>query len=219
VGISIDARAIVGKEAGYEEELQRAGRFLRQALVTALLAPAWQHWPPPWVLPSRPRSGPRIGLGAPAFASTSGGGFTASYPVLAQSGQRAEPSQAWSLRVRLPRSASCSTVARRLLAEYAREQLSEHKAEDMMLVVSELATNAFLHGYGAITMTASRVDDRLRIDMRDEGHPDRIAPLPEAEQGPGGRGLWLVERLASAWGTTAGSGHVWAELALATPRS
>lgn len=138
--------------------------------------------------------------------------------ALAHTGQRAEPGEAWSLCVRLPRDPSCSTVARRLLQEYAREQLSERKAEDTMLIVSELATNAFLHGSGSIIMTASRVDDRLRIDIRDEGHPDRIALVPEAKQGLGGRGLWLVEQLASDWGTTEGTGHVWAELALATPR-
>ena len=73
-------------------------------------------------------------------------------------------------------------------------------------------------GSGSIIMTASRVDDRLRIDIRDEGHPDRIALVPEAKQGLGGRGLWLVEQLASDWGTTQEQVHVWAELALATPR-
>ena len=83
-----------------------------------------------------------------------------------------------------------------------------------MLIVSELATNAFLRGEGAIVLSVRRLDDRLRIEVLDEGRPDRIDVVPEAHRGDGGRGLWIVEQLATSWGTVAGTGHVWAELAI-----
>jgi anti-sigma regulatory factor (Ser/Thr protein kinase) len=125
-------------------------------------------------------------------------------------------SRAWSIRARLPRDRSCAAVARRLIEEYAREQFGERKAEDALLIVSELATNAFLYGRGSIIMTARRAGGCLRIEMWDEGHPERIAVVPENEQSWRGRGLWLVEHLASDWGAVEGTGHVWAELTLLT---
>ena len=123
------------------------------------------------------------------------------------------------MRARLPRDPSCAAVARRLIEEYAREQLDDGKADDALLIVSELAANAFLYGEGSIVMSASRIGDRVRIEMRDEGHPAWIGVVPEDKQERSGRGLSLVDQLASDWGTTDGEGHVWAELALATPPS
>jgi anti-sigma regulatory factor (Ser/Thr protein kinase) len=39
-----------------------------------------------------------------------------------------------------------------------------------MLIASELAGNAFLHGDGAIVLTVHRAEEQLRIEMLDEGH-------------------------------------------------
>jgi anti-sigma regulatory factor (Ser/Thr protein kinase) len=75
-------------------------------------------------------------------------------------------------------------------------------------------TNAFLHGDGAIVLNVDRDGDRLRIAVLDEGHPDHIGVIPENERNLGGRGLWIIEQLASDWGVVAGAGHVWAELPL-----
>jgi two-component sensor histidine kinase len=112
------------------------------------------------------------------------------------------------------RGISCPTVARRLLEEYAREELGERQSEDALLIASELATNAFLHGDGEIVLSVSRVQDRLRIEVRDDGRPERIDVVPEQERDERGRGLWIVEQLASDWGALVGRGHVWAEVAL-----
>jgi hypothetical protein len=64
----------------------------------------------------------------------------------------------------------------------------------------------------ARSFIVSRVEDRLRIEVLDEGHPARIDVVPEQERDDGGRGLWVVEQLASDWGAVDGTGHVWAEL-------
>jgi anti-sigma regulatory factor (Ser/Thr protein kinase) len=112
----------------------------------------------------------------------------------------------------LPRDRSCPAVARRLLRQYAHDLLSPRELEDATVIASELATNAYLHGQGTIQLTLSRREDRLRIEVLDDGRPARIDAVPAGERAAGGRGLMIVEQLACDWGAVAGFGHVWAEL-------
>lgn len=100
------------------------------------------------------------------------------------------------------RDASCPRVARGLLEKYAWEELDEPQGEDAMLIASELATNAFGHGDGVIVLKLNRADDRLRVEVLDEGHPDHIGVVAESERHQGGRGLWIVEQLASDRGSS-----------------
>jgi anti-sigma regulatory factor (Ser/Thr protein kinase) len=110
----------------------------------------------------------------------------------------------WRMSARLPRDRTCPTVARRLLEEYAREELGESQSDDAMLIASELATNAFLHGDGEIVLSVARAADRLLIEVHDDGHPERIDVVPAHERDDHGRGLWIVEQLASDWGHPSG---------------
>jgi anti-sigma regulatory factor (Ser/Thr protein kinase) len=90
--------------------------------------------------------------------------------------------------------------------------------EDLLLVVSELVTNAVVHGAEPIRVTMVRAPERVRVEVTDgageaspHGNP---RPPTNAETG---RGLSVVTRLAVAWGWRAspGSGKtVWAELPL-----
>jgi histidine kinase-like protein len=121
----------------------------------------------------------------------------------------------WSLRARLPRDRTCPMVARRLVEGRVGEDLDVRLAENAILIVSELATNALLHGEGMIRLVVNRRGDRLRIEVADEGHPTTIGMVPQGRRGLGGRGLFIVDQLASAWGTARGTARVWAELALA----
>src|ERR1022692_3730533 len=78
-------------------------------------------------------------------------------------------------------------------------------ADDAILCVSELATNAVLHSNsaqpgGSFTVrTAVRDGGRLRIEVTDQGGP--WAPRPDHDAGHG-RGLLIVGRLAADWGIT-----------------
>jgi anti-sigma regulatory factor (Ser/Thr protein kinase) len=120
----------------------------------------------------------------------------------------------WSLRTRLPRDPTCPAVARRLVEWHAREEVDDHRTDAAVLIVSELATNALIHGVGTILLLLSRRGDRLRIEVSDDGHPRAIGVAAQGKPGAGGRGLFLVDRLASRWGVIEGTAHVWAELAL-----
>ncbi|MFL5862715.1 MAG: ATP-binding protein [Solirubrobacteraceae bacterium] len=134
--------------------------------------------------------------------------------ALAQPRTSGSAAVAWSLRAQLPRDRSCAIVARRLVEGHARDDLDDRQIESAMLIASELATNALLHGVGQIVLIVSRHADRLRIEITDQGRPRHLAVVPEGRRGIGGRGLWIVEQLATAWGTTDGTARVWAELAL-----
>lgn len=97
--------------------------------------------------------------------------------------------------------------------------------EDAGLVVAELAANAALHGYvpGRDFRVLLTVDgDTLRIevaDARGDQLPRVQAPPDAAECG---RGLLLVEALATRWGVEHGPfprKTVWAEIALSASRN
>ncbi|MEU1805734.1 ATP-binding protein [Streptomyces sp. NPDC019937] len=74
--------------------------------------------------------------------------------------------------------------------------------DEIQLCVSELATNALLHGVPPgrlfrVLIKAS--EERIRIEVRDSGpgHPVSQAPHPDSEHGCG---LLLVTELTDAWG-------------------
>jgi anti-anti-sigma regulatory factor/anti-sigma regulatory factor (Ser/Thr protein kinase) len=85
-----------------------------------------------------------------------------------------------------------------------------------VLLADELVTNAVVHAHTDIWLRLELRGDRLHIGVRD-GDPRLlrlVTPVPEAE---GGRGLWLVEQLAQAWGVhphPSGGKVVWCTLNL-----
>jgi GAF domain-containing protein/anti-sigma regulatory factor (Ser/Thr protein kinase) len=103
--------------------------------------------------------------------------------------------------------------ARRLVRS-ALEELPSEVAADAELVVSELVTNASLHGEAPITVRVM-VDGCVRVEVEDAR---RAAPIMSRHntEAMTGRGLAMVAALSSGWGIDlAGSGGkvVWAELA------
>lgn len=94
---------------------------------------------------------------------------------------------------------------------------AESAQEDLLLVVSELVTNAVVHGAEPIVVTVVRAPERVRVEVTDglaDASPHTNRAAPDAETG---RGLSVVTRLASAWGWRASPGRgktVWAEVPL-----
>ncbi|MBQ0829553.1 ATP-binding protein [Streptomyces tagetis] len=89
-------------------------------------------------------------------------------------------------------------------------------AEDVLLVVSELVTNACLHAEGPdeLWITCDRKVIRLEVSDRGTGQP---APrTPHRAGRPGGHGMFIVQRLCLDWGVVRTPGvagkRVWAEL-------
>ncbi|UKY52840.1 ATP-binding protein [Streptomyces inhibens] len=96
-----------------------------------------------------------------------------------------------------------------LAREFARNALAdwdlEHLADDVLLCVSELATNALLHGVppgrGYRLWLSLEGDGMVRVEVHDSGDGEPRVPVPYDEvEGEAGRGLLLVSALADAWG-------------------
>ncbi|MFT2017656.1 ATP-binding protein [Streptomyces sp. 796.1] len=90
-------------------------------------------------------------------------------------------------------------------------------AEDVLLVVSELVTNACLHADGPEELRVSCGDKSLRLEVRDRGAGTPAPRTPHRAGRPGGHGMFIVQRLCLDWGVIRnadGAGKtVWAELA------
>ena len=134
---------------------------------------------------------------------------------MARHHQQTAPDTPRRLDLRLRATRTAPTKARRALSQLP---LPLPLAFDAQLLLSELVSNSVRHAGldrdDWIRVTADRSGDRLRVHVRDGSGPRRgspvsgsIRPAPGAESG---WGLYLVDRLASRWGTTAGG--YWFEL-------
>jgi anti-sigma regulatory factor (Ser/Thr protein kinase) len=120
--------------------------------------------------------------------------------------------------VELQRAAGTPKLARDLIRRWFAATLDPRELETATLLVSELVTNAIKHGQGKITLQADLDDDRLLVEVIDEGGGlERVLREREFEQ-VGGWGLRLVDSESSRWGTHEGTTHVWFELERRGPR-
>ncbi|MCF6524041.1 ATP-binding protein [Streptomyces sp. JJ36] len=90
-------------------------------------------------------------------------------------------------------------------------------AEDVLLVVSELVTNACLHASGPEELRVGSGPKLLRLEVVDLGTGSPAPRTPHRAGRPGGHGMFIVQRLCLDWGVVRnpeGTGKtVWAELA------
>ncbi|WP_153450073.1 ATP-binding protein [Streptomyces smaragdinus] len=90
-------------------------------------------------------------------------------------------------------------------------------ADDMVVIVSELVTNAVQHGTGPIVIVLRQCDDTLLVKVADASPhlPEFRSPTAEDQTG---RGLSLVQALSDDWGCRTRGGHrgkwVWSSRAL-----
>jgi anti-sigma regulatory factor (Ser/Thr protein kinase) len=114
----------------------------------------------------------------------------------------------------LPQQVGAPGMARGLLKTWAGSALEPHQLNTARLLVSELVTNAVLHGQGEITLSVWLRADALRVEVRDQGdafsHDGRGPERPTA----GGWGLELVSAESSRWGVGSERARVWFELDL-----
>ncbi|MGP3984118.1 ATP-binding protein [Streptomyces sp. KR80] len=89
-------------------------------------------------------------------------------------------------------------------------------AEDVLLVVSELVTNACLHAEGPEELAVAMTGKVLRLEVVDRGAGSPAPRTPHRAGRPGGHGMFIVQRLCLDWGVVRnpdGVGKtVWAEL-------
>ncbi|MGI5455388.1 ATP-binding protein [Streptomyces sp. CA-249302] len=89
-------------------------------------------------------------------------------------------------------------------------------AEDVLLVVSELVTNACLHAEGPDELGITCDNKVIRLEVSDRGTGQPAPRTPHRAGRPGGHGMFIVQRLCLDWGVVRTPGAtgktVWAEL-------
>jgi DNA-binding NarL/FixJ family response regulator len=105
-------------------------------------------------------------------------------------------------------------VARSFVRETLRSWGVTDPLDDALLVVSELVSNAIVHARSSCELRLGLSPVIVRVEVVDAGGgtPD---PLPPSRTRPHGRGLTLIDAVASAWGVdpqVAGGKVVWAEI-------
>ncbi|MFF9981243.1 ATP-binding protein [Streptomyces erythrochromogenes] len=85
------------------------------------------------------------------------------------------------------------------------QPLSPQTADDVVLVVSELVTNALRHGGGTCTLTLTAHADGIKVAVQDPSPHTPHTRTPDLRGGSGGFGWPMVNHLAQATAVTHGT--------------
>ncbi|HWB67816.1 MAG TPA: SpoIIE family protein phosphatase [Mycobacteriales bacterium] len=115
---------------------------------------------------------------------------------------------------RLAETPEAVTAARRFVVERATANGAEALSADAAMVAAELLANARQHGLPPVVVRTHAEPGLVRIEVQDANPHPPIRPTPSLSNMTG-RGIVLVEAVASDWGTRrepGGGKTVWAEL-------
>jgi anti-sigma regulatory factor (Ser/Thr protein kinase) len=117
-------------------------------------------------------------------------------------------------RQRFEADSEAPRLARLWVRGLVESDLAAVALDDVLVMVSELATNAVRHGGGGFDVVVATSGDELRVEV-----VDASPAIPQAQWVPAGatsgRGLAIVEALSESWGVTAlegGGKAVWFEV-------
>ncbi|MFJ8795088.1 ATP-binding protein [Streptomyces sp. NPDC102462] len=93
--------------------------------------------------------------------------------------------------------------------------LDEELANDLRLLTGEVVTNSVTHTQAACVVSVRYVGMRLRVEVTDVD-PTLVRPSQAEPMDENGRGLFLVDALATKWGSErcAAGKRTWFELAV-----
>ncbi|MGW7167719.1 SpoIIE family protein phosphatase [Streptomyces sp. NPDC054884] len=138
--------------------------------------------------------------------------------LLRYDGMKTRPIRAGWMVWRLP---DAVMHARRFTARTLRRWQVQEAADAVLLVVSELVTNALVHTQGPVRLDLILRGDRVRVCVSDSSPRAPAKPVIVDWESTGGRGLLLVEAMSDTFGSVpvAGGKQVWSEIVVpeATP--
>jgi anti-sigma regulatory factor (Ser/Thr protein kinase) len=113
-----------------------------------------------------------------------------------------------------PAGSSVSAGRRAVCTELAARGVARELIDVVELMASELLTNAVLHAQGGIRLVLAVDDDVVRVEVRDESPGQPLLRCPPGDA-TSGRGIGIVDALASRWGVEpvpGGGKSVWFEV-------
>jgi anti-sigma regulatory factor (Ser/Thr protein kinase) len=130
----------------------------------------------------------------------------------------ATPRRTIDLDLTIRPDGTAPTYARRRFTSFA-ENLDKHASSTAALLISELVTNAVIHGpetaQAAIALHCSLVSTTLQVEVTGGGNELVRQPSLHSPNRNSGWGLLLVDELADSWGVEPGRPVcVWFELAV-----
>jgi phosphoserine phosphatase RsbU/P len=107
-----------------------------------------------------------------------------------------------------------AAVARRAVEGALAKAGFGHLLDEALLLVTELVTNAVVHAGTLVDLQILTDDAGLRVEVADAGPGGFVQQGPPDDTREGGRGLFLLDALATEWGTSSSAGRkaVWFRL-------
>ncbi|MEV0881550.1 ATP-binding protein [Micromonospora echinofusca] len=100
----------------------------------------------------------------------------------------------------LPAAAMACAEGRRFVAEHLRRwEVPFQVCDTVVLLTSELIANAVRHGPPPLCLQVDVDQGRVRVAVSDSNPVLPVLTRPDYEA-VGGRGLWLIDTMAEAWG-------------------
>jgi len=116
------------------------------------------------------------------------------------------------LALTLPPDASAPGVARAATKRYSAGKVHAERISELILVISELVSNAWLHGRGRSSSNFRSTTRSSAARSSTKGPGSSATVRARGPEEVGGRGLFLVNALTNRWGIHEGTTHVWLEL-------
>lgn len=102
-------------------------------------------------------------------------------------------------RERLPAERQSARAARRFVSGVVTSWGCSDLEDSVLLLASELVTNALIHAHSDVEVVVRLLPDRLRVEVVDAG-PEYVHRREATSEEQSGRGMAMTEALASAWG-------------------
>jgi anti-sigma regulatory factor (Ser/Thr protein kinase) len=110
----------------------------------------------------------------------------------------------------LPQENRSGAAARRFVSEQLRQWRYRGPYDDVLIVTTELVSNALRHAHSAVVIQLSLDHACLRLQVGDDSPAEPVRRMPDAD---GGYGLNIVNQVCTRWGVehVAGGKIVWCE--------
>lgn len=105
-----------------------------------------------------------------------------------------------AVKAGLTADTASASHARRFVDRVLNQWHCEELLDVVQLLVSELVTNAVVHAGSDVEVAVRLLTGSVRIEVVDRSPTVELSPSTPGDRDESGRGLLLVETLASAWG-------------------